>query len=288
MRIELARPEVVREYLDARAALREALEAGAKLDVRAFEPERDPERRIAIFDLAGYMRKDGLGGLAKMMGLKPGGTDELRRAILGASNDDGVVGIMLRVDSPGGRVDGTDELAGAVALAASRKPLHVHVSGTMASAAYWVGSQAHRITASRTSLVGSIGVMTAIVDDSEALTREGIKVIPITSGGVKGAGMPGVPVSDDVIAMTQEIVDKTAALFVDAIAAGRGLGKKEARKLADGREFIAADAQEIGLIDAVGTFDDAMAGLLEAIADRSRGRQRRARAALAVAAAQNS
>jgi hypothetical protein len=121
------------------------------------------------------------------------------------------------------------------------------------SAAYWLASQAQRIRANATALVGSIGVYLVTVDSSALAAGMGIKVILIRSGDLKGMGVPGAAISEEQIAAEQELIDGLADHFIAAVAAGRGMKETAVRELATGRCWLAAAAQENGLIDIVGT-----------------------------------
>lgn len=207
---------------------------------------------IVVIEVSGPMIKGGS---------KYGGANTLalRKAIRATTQDSTVEGIMLLVDSPGGTVAGTDELAQDVATAATVKPLHAHIDDLGASAAYWVASQASRISATRTSEIGSIGTLAVIEDVSEAAANEGIKVHVISTGAFKGAGVPGTPITDEHLAYLQERVNQLNETFVMSVARGRGKHVQTVKeKWGDGKVWLAGQAQEMGLIDNVESFDDAM------------------------------
>lgn len=207
---------------------------------------------IVVIEVAGPMIKGGS---------KYGGANTLalRKAIRSAATDTAVEGIMLLVDSPGGTVAGTDELAQDIAQATQMKPLHAHIDDLGASAAYWVSSQASRVSATRTSEIGSIGTLAVIEDVSEAAAKEGIKVHVISTGAFKGAGVPGTVITDEHLAYLQERVNQLNEHFVTSVARGRGRHVSTVKdKWADGKVWLAAQAQEMGMIDAVESFDDAM------------------------------
>jgi ClpP class serine protease len=106
-------------------------------------------------------------------------------------------------------------------------------------------------------MVGSIGTYTAIEDTSGAYEKSGVKVHVISSGGVKGGGVDGAPVSDAYIEETQKRIDAITDLFVDAVAKGRGLSKSKVKGMADGRIHLAAAAKDMGLIDRIASLDEA-------------------------------
>ena len=190
---------------------------------------------------------------------KYGGTNTLRtrRAVRRATADGDVKSIMLHIDSPGGTVSGTAELANDVRQANQRKPVFAHIEDVGASAAFWVASQARRITATPTSEVGSIGTVAVVEDSSEAAGAEGVKVHVISTGAFKGAFADGAPVTDEHLDYLKELVGDLNKHFLAGVSRGRGLSIAKVRESADGRVFLAAEGQERGLIDAVGTIDDA-------------------------------
>lgn len=207
------------------------------------------------------------------------GTDTRATASLidSLAADDSILGIMLDVDSPGGDVDGTDDLAIAVRAAKARKPVAAHVASIGASAAYYVASQADVLTTGRTAMVGSIGVYALMLDDTRMWEDMGIKWTLVSSGGVKGAGSPGQPLRDEEIAETQAIVDRFYGFFVEAVAQGRGMDEGAVRAIEQGRMFAADEAMEMGMSDGTMTRGEAIAALHQrAVAARREQVQRAA------------
>lgn len=223
-------------------------------------PTMDMRGDIAVLELAGVMSKRPtfftrlFGGTSTM---------ELTELVRRAARDDSVRGIVLDVDSPGGDVAGTADLADAVHEAAQVKPVHAFISDLGASAAIWVASQARSITVNSTGEVGSIGVFATILDFSKALDEEGIKVHILRSTALKAPGHPLEAKTDAQLAEVQAIVDELHTLFVSAISRGRGISLKAAEHLADGRLHVGQNAVDVGLADAVGNLDDVVARALE-------------------------
>lgn len=210
---------------------------------------------VAIIELCGPLTKYG-------SSLASGTSMALaRRMVRLAANDDAITAIVLRIDSPGGTVSGTDDLAQDVAAAAGRKPVAAYIEDLAASGAYWVASQASKIYANRSALVGSIGSYATLVDSSGAAEKEGLKVHVIRSAEFKGAEVAGVEIADETLAEWQRVVDGSHDRFVRAVAAGRKLSLARTRELADGRVHFAAEARELGLIDEIRAFDDVVAAL---------------------------
>lgn len=242
---------------------------------------------IAIVPMTGAMMK----GDSKFGGVS---TLRARRALRMAVADPEIDGIMLHIDSPGGTVAGTKELADDVRAAGASKLLYVHADDLIASAAYWVGSQATRLTANATAEVGSIGTLAIVEDTSGAAEMDGVKVHVISTGEFKGAFADGAPVTEAHLADLQQAVDDLNAHFLAGIAAGRGDRIKAAgggagslgavKRLANelqGRVVIADKAMGMGLIDGVTSFDGAMDDLRKAIraSKREKARNDRLRSA---------
>lgn len=226
---------------------------------------------VAVVSLRGAMMK----GWSKYAECD---TLRVRAALRAATADPLARAILLVLDSPGGGVPGTQELADDVMAARQVKPVHAHVDDCCASAAYWVASQAERLTTNAMGTTGSIGVFCVLHDESKAAEMDGVKVHVVSTGGLKGAGTPGTPVTDEVLSDTQRLVDQVNALFHAAIVRARpGLSGEAMAKVATGQVWMGAEAVALGLVDAVCTLEDAHAAVL-AEASRREGAQRAAEA----------
>lgn len=201
---------------------------------------------VAVVSILGSLLKRG-SGLYELPG-----TVDYRSALRGLARDGSVSRIVLVFDSPGGEVSGVDDFAQEVARAAKRKPVIAYCEDLCASAAYWVASQATEVYANRSARVGSIGVYSIIYDDSEAAAKEGVRTYVVKSTEFKGAGAPGVPVTDEQLADVQRLVDETHQAFTSAIRAAR---PKVNTAAFDGRTYGAREARNLGLIDGVKTLD---------------------------------
>lgn len=214
---------------------------------------------IAVIDISGPMTKYPHSFQALFGGTA---TLRVREALRAASRDPDVVGIMLRVDSPGGTVAGGAELAEDIRRAAARKPLHAYADDLAASAGLLALVQARKVWASTNAEVGSIGVYMVIEDTSQVYAQEGVKVHVISSAPpIKGAGVEGTEITPAQLAEWQRRVADTAAWFVGEVAQGRHLERQQVEKLATGQVWIAERARELGLIDGVVSFDEALARL---------------------------
>lgn len=191
-------------------------------------------------------------------------TRALAEALNALAADRTVERVLLDVASPGGTCTGMDDLAAAVgAVRAAGKPIEAVAHDAMHSAAYWLGAACDRVYATGSALVGSIGTYLTVLDMSAMFEEMGLKALLISSGGVKGQGSPGVPVSDEYVQSLQSLVDAVNARFLAAVAAGRGMAEARVKSLATGQCWTAGQAKELGLVDEVVSFD----GLVQRLAD---------------------
>jgi len=186
-------------------------------------------------------------------------TELLLRDFRSTLSDPSVDAILLYIDSPGGAVGGTSIIADEIFAARGQKPILAYAADMMASAAYWIGSAADTIIAENTSVVGSIGVVTVHYDYSQSDAAAGVKRTYITAGKYKALGNNAEPLSLDARAEIESQLDYYYAMFVDAVARNRGTDAQTVLSdMADGRIFIGEQAQSAGLIDDIGTIDDAL------------------------------
>ena len=203
---------------------------------------------VAIVPVEGVLTKRGFSFFGHK--LAPGMRDVVA-ALHSACSDLGVKAILLDVDSPGGTVDGIEELAEAVSKAGSIKPLYAFADGMMASAAYWLSCNAREIAAPATAEVGSIGVIMMHREYSKALEGSGIKYNIIAAGHYKAAGNMVEPLSEEMRTYLQSGIDDTYELFLQAVERGRNVSREKALAMADGKVFTGGEALKAGLIDRV-------------------------------------
>jgi len=187
-------------------------------------------------------------------------TRAVTRAVEMASVDSGVEAIVLRIDSPGGSVEGLAELGDAVGDAAKRKQVIAVVQGMCASAAYSAAARATEIVSGRMDMVGSIGTVLIVYDASEAFRTAGVKVVPIVSGRLKATGELGTEFTAEQQAYLQDVIDGYFADFRRTVMLGRGrlIGPAEWSEVSSGRIFLATEAKRLGLIDRFGTLGDTL------------------------------
>lgn len=203
---------------------------------------------IAVIPIDGVIAGSGSGGV-----ITP---QEFLRQFDKAEADSNVKAIVLRVDSPGGTVAASEEIS--MYVKEATKPVVVTVGDVDASGAYMVSSQADKIFALPGSAVGSIGVITDIPNVSGLLDKFGVKFTVIKAGKYKDAGSPYRALTATETALIQGSVNQVYGQFIDIVAEGRGMERSEVESLATGWAWNGEQAKELGLVDEIGTYKDAM------------------------------
>jgi signal peptide peptidase SppA len=190
-------------------------------------------------------------------------TLQARRELRQAVGDPSVKAIVLLIDSPGGTVAGTQDLASDVREAAKIKPTIAHIDDLGASAAFWIASQASAIYANApTALVGSIGTIMTLYDMSEAAAKAGIKPIVVSTGPMKSAGIPGTKVTAPQVSYLQKLANEMQSEFDAAVRSGRKKMKSaDLAKARTGEVFTARRAIELNLIDGIQSLEKTIAEL---------------------------
>ena len=175
-----------------------------------------------------------------------------------------VAAILLDIDSPGGESGGVFDLADRIRAASQIKPVWAVANDMAFSAAYALASAASKVFVSRTGGVGSIGVIAMHVDQSEKDVQDGVRYTAVFAGDRKNDLNPHEPISSEAHAFLKAEVNRIYGLFVETVARNRGIDPSTVRDTEAGL-FFGQAAVAIGLADAIGTFDDALAQLLESV-----------------------
>lgn len=178
--------------------------------------------------------------------------------------DDENKGMILYVDTPGGSVFASDELYFKIKeyQEKTERPVYASMQSMAASGGYYISAPCDKIIANRNCWTGSIGVtLGTMYDISELLDNLGIKTNTITSGANKAMGSNVEPMTSEQRAIFQSMVDEAYEQFVDIVAEGRDMKISKVKKLADGRIYTVKQALDNGLIDQIGTFEEAAADM---------------------------
>jgi len=173
-----------------------------------------------------------------------------------AEEDPDVKAVVLRVDSPGGSVVGSDEIYQQVL--AMNKPVVASMGELAASGGYYVSAPADEIFANPGTLTGSIGVISQFINIEGLLEEYGVEVTTVKSGEFKDIGSLFRSMSDEEQASWQSIIDETYQEFVRIVAEGRELPIDEVKELADGRIYTGRQAMALGLVDQLGNLSAAV------------------------------
>ncbi len=271
-----AKAQEILAYLEARAVGGGGDESAQKLHPSRERSIRNRDGAVAVIALHGIMAQ------RRMPGASTGGTstEAVGRDVDKAAADPHVKTIIIDVDSPGGSVAGTRELAAKVRTARDIKPVVAQVDSIAASAAYWVASQATELVSTPGGAVGSIGVIAVHEDIEGRLEQRGIKPTVISAGKYKTEGNPFGPLTDEAREHFQARVDEGYADFVADVALGRSIPAKAVESgYGEGRMLSAPKALAAGMIDRIATFDQTLARFVAPPPST----QRRARAARAIA-----
>jgi protease-4 len=195
-------------------------------------------------------------------GEQPPGTiggDSTAKLIREARNDKDVKAVVLRVNSPGGSVLASEEIyRELVALRASGKPLVVSMGGYAASGGYYISAPADEIWANPATITGSIGIFAIIPTIDKTLGKIGVSVDGVGTTALSGQARIDRPLSDGTKAVLQSVTTHGYDEFVARVAAGRRKTTAEVDAIAQGRVWAGIDAKRIGLVDELGSFNDAV------------------------------
>jgi len=225
----------------------------------------DIQNGVAILSLAGLIFKD-MNLLARILGGIS--SREVAQVFDQAFADSTVNSILLYIDSPGGSVEGTQELARQIFEARGQKPIIAYSDGAMNSAAYWIGSAADKVYISGDNVqVGSIGVVARHIDVSKADAMAGLKRTNIVAGRFKQIASEIEPLNELGKKTIQDAVDHVYAAFVGDVARFRKLSsvpvkdsETETIPWADGKVFMGRNSIDIGLVDGIQTLSEIIAG----------------------------
>ena len=173
--------------------------------------------------------------------------------------DGSIPSVVLHINSPGGGVAASQEIYEEInKLREKGVKVVASMSAVAASGAYYIACAADTIVANPGTLTGSIGVIFEWPILSELMRKLGVKLEVIKSGDMKDVGSIGRPITRREREMLQSVVDDTYNQFVEVVSRERGLPIEDVIELADGRIFTGNQARDLGLVDVIGNFEDAI------------------------------
>jgi protease-4 len=210
--------------------------------------------KIAVIPLSGTITTEGSSLLSDLTI-----TPELVRDYLAkAEKDKAVKAIVFRIESPGGEIEPCQEILLEIERVKETKSIVVSMGGTAASGGYYISTQAHKIVALPTTLTGSIGVISQLINLEGLLEKLGIQIETFKGGKYKDMYRGFRELTTEEEEILQGMVDEYYEQFIDVVAEGRGLSKEEVRNLATGQLYTGTEAKELGLVDKLGDLDTAI------------------------------
>ncbi|NJK34217.1 MAG: signal peptide peptidase SppA, partial [Oscillatoriales cyanobacterium SM2_2_1] len=217
-----------------------------------FRPTRD---RLELISLEGTINSSRS---------NPNGALAVRDHLFTAGEDESIKGVLLVINSPGGTVGPSEEVYQAAMQLREKKPLVVSMLNVAASGGYYVASAANKIYSNSGALTGSIGVILSDLNVRTLLDRVGVEPVTFKTGTYKDILSPFRPVTDVEKKLLQELLQSTYEQFVQDVSKGRTdpsmnrtMTVAAVRKVADGRIFTGVQAKVNGLVDELGTQEDA-------------------------------
>ncbi|MEO1782175.1 MULTISPECIES: signal peptide peptidase SppA [Enterococcus] len=219
----------------------------------------DESEQILRLSVEGTIADGGSGGLFSSAGYDH---QLFLEELQAAQEDDHIKGILLEVNSPGGGVYESAEIAKELAkIKELGIPLYVSMKQMAASGGYYISAAADKIFATDETVTGSIGVIMSGTNYAGLFEKLGIEDTTIKSGALKDIGSSTRQPTAEDKKVLQAYVDNAFGRFVKVVAQGRGMSEEKVRKIADGRIYDGSQALENGLVDAIGFPDDALAAL---------------------------
>jgi protease-4 len=172
--------------------------------------------------------------------------------------DDDVKAIILRINSPGGGVGPSQEIYREILRAKEKKKIIASIESVGASGGYYVACASDVIVANPGTITGSIGVVMEFSNIEELLKKIGFRSYVIKSGKHKDIGSPLREMTPQEREILQGVIDNVHSQFVRAVAEGRNMEEGKVRRIADGRIFSGEQAKELGLVDRLGSLQDAI------------------------------
>ncbi len=217
-------------------------------ELTKFNSER---KHIAVLYAIGEISDSGKEGIV--------GPDMVNQ-IVALADDDNVRGMVLRVNSPGGSAFASEQIWESLEYFKSKdKPLYISMGDYAASGGYYISCGGDSIFADQTTITGSIGVFGMIPDFSGLVTDKLGVTFTTVETNPNAVGISGFePMSPAQQAAMQQSVDNIYELFTRRVAEGRGLEQDYVKSIAEGRVWVGTDALRLGLVNAIGTLDDAV------------------------------
>ncbi|MFC1819812.1 signal peptide peptidase SppA, partial [Thermodesulfobacteriota bacterium] len=185
-------------------------------------------------------------------------SEPIIRELTEFKKDKGIKAIILRIDSPGGGVGASQEIYREVQKTTKIKKVIISLGGIAASGGYYIASAGDMIIANPGTITGSIGVIMEFIQIQELFKKIGVGLEVLKSGEYKDIGSPHRKLTDRDKELIKGLISDIQEQFIEAVASGRKISVEKVREIADGRILSGATAKELGLVDRLGNFQDAV------------------------------
>lgn len=224
------------------------------------EPKVAVGDRVAVINISGPI-VDGVSVEQTLLGGTQAATSgQLMKEIREAAADSSVKALVLHINSPGGSVTAAEEVGRELERfkETTKKPIVTSMGDQAASAAYWLASYSDVIYANSSTLTGSIGVYMPYMNVEDLYKKIGVYTGKIKSGPHKDILSPDREMTAEEREILQGIVNQLYDEFIAVVAKGRKMDTDAVRALADGRVYTGKQAQQLGLVDEIGNYYDAL------------------------------
>ncbi len=185
-------------------------------------------------------------------------SEEVLASLAEFRQDGDIKAVIIRIDSPGGTVGAAQEIYEDIKRTAAVKPVVASMASVAASGGYYAALGATRVLANPGTMTGSIGVIIKFANLEKILDKVGYQSEIIKSGINKDIGSFSRAMTPAERALLQEMIDTVHGQFIQAVAENRKVSLDKVRPIADGRIFTGSQAKELGLVDQLGNFTDAV------------------------------
>lgn len=224
--------------------------------VNAVRPDRKndgPDPKVGVIVAQGVIL-DGTQPAGKI------GSSSLASLIRQARKDDSIRSVVLRIDSPGGSAFASDTIRREIEqVKLAGKPLVVSMGSVAASGGYWIASGAEEIWAAPTTVTGSIGIFSAFPTFERSLEKVGVFNDGIGTTPLADAFNPSRPMNDAMAEALTQLMDQSYRTFLSRVAEGRKMNPDAVKRIAEGRVWAGQTARDLGLVDRLGSLDEAIA-----------------------------
>lgn len=209
--------------------------------------------KIVVVPLDGEISTSGNNGFLQNGGIS---STDLVKTIKDLDKDNSVKAVIFEINSPGGSVVASQEIADAIK--SMNKTNYAVIREEGASGAYWIASASNKIIASPMSITGSIGVYGSYLEFSGLFDKYGIDYERLISGKYKDLGVPYRNLTADERSLLQSKLDKIHEYFIEQVAKNRNMDLDKVRNLSTGEFYLGEEAKDLGLIDVLGNRDTAV------------------------------